>query len=60
MDKKHREYCIKLGNPFMMEEDHYQNKEERKVSSWEGFEIDLEDNSSDDQNWLKNTQKFTN
>lgn len=57
MDQKHREYCIKLGNPYMMNEnDNYQRNERRK-NSFEGFEIEVEDN---DENWLKNTKKFTN
>ena len=55
MDKKHREYCIKLGNPYYT----VKNEEANETNlSQDNFEIDVEDNNSD--NWLKNTKKFTN
>ena len=56
MDQKHRDYCIKLGNTYMNEEN---NKVETETSSWNNsFEIPVEDNNED--NWLKNSKKFTN
>lgn len=57
MDQKHREYCIKLGNPYMMDKNDNYQREERRNTSFAGFEIDVENN---DENWLKNTKKFTN
>lgn len=55
MDQKHREYCIRLGNPYMMEERY---KEQFNVdeddSSW------IPENKFQDDNWLKSGKKFTN
>ena len=56
MDQKHREYCIKLGNPYMKKE--VQNIKQEASSSWNNYEIPVENNDGDD--WLKNSKKFTN
>ena len=54
MDEKHRQYCIKLGNPYM-ELDKYNKVELEQVNEpW----IPLENNDS--QDWQKNSKKFTN
>lgn len=56
MDQKHREYCIRLGNPFMREE-RYENqfKEAEEVdSSW------VPETQIKEENWIKNSKKFTN
>lgn len=55
MDKKHREYCIKLGNPYYINEEKTTYKE--PTYSWE--EVETEENGATD-NWLKNSKKFTN
>lgn len=55
MDEKHRQYCIKLGNPYMMEERYEQQfQTAENVSSWipeEKFEVN---------SLGKNNKKFTN
>lgn len=55
MDQKHREYCIRLGNPFMREE-RYENqyRAEEADSSW------VPETQMKEQNWMKNSKKFTN
>ena len=55
MDQKHREYCIRLGNPFMREE-RYENqyRAEEADSSW------VPETQMKEQNWIKNSKKFTN
>ena len=56
MDQKHREYCIRLGNPYMKEE-----KVEPKVefkNEWNNFENPVDDSNNTD--WLKNNKNFTN
>jgi len=49
MDEKHRQYCIRLGNPFMREERYQQqfNKEEEN-SSW------IPETKLEPNNWLNN------
>ena len=55
MDKKQREYCIKLGNPYMKED----IEPKQEANSWNNnFEIPVEDD--EENNWLKNTKNFTN
>lgn len=55
MDEKHRQYCIKLGNPYM-QDDRYRNNNiyNQTDNFW--------DNNPDNQNknWLKSSNKFTN
>lgn len=56
MDQKHREYCIRLGNPYMKEE-----KVEPKIEFSNGlnnFENSVDNLNNSD--WLKNSKKFTN
>ncbi len=39
MDEKHRQYCIKLGNPYMREERYQEQiKSYEQTSSWNGTE----------------------
>ncbi|NLC88292.1 MAG: hypothetical protein GX682_05985 [Clostridiaceae bacterium] len=55
MDEKHRQYCIKLGNPYMGE--NYNKPEFRTEtidSSW------IPQDAIKEENWLKNSKKFTN
>lgn len=54
MDEKHRQYCIKLGNPYMMEE-RYQNqiKTEQLGSSWMPNEKE-----EGQKNWFKNNNNY--
>ena len=56
MDKKHKEYCISLGNPYYTR----QEKQYEKITdnSWNNFEIQVEDNNT--SNLHKNSNKFTN
>lgn len=55
MDEKHRQYCIQLGNPFMGENNYKkQNQYNRVDNMWN------EDYRMQDDNWLKNTKKYTN
>lgn len=52
MDEKHRQYCIKLGNPYMNDE-RYQ-KQYNEETPWEQtFKMQ-------DDYWMKNSKKFTN
>ena len=54
MDQKHREYCIRLGNPYMREE-RYENQEREEMdSSW------IAETQMKNDNWIKNSKKFTN
>ena len=48
MDEKHRQYCIKLGNPYMREE---QYKEQFKTGELNSSWIPEENKET---NWLKN------
>lgn len=55
MDEKHRQYCIKLGNPYMREEQYNnQFRVEQADSSW------MPESTIKDDNWLKSSKKFTN
>lgn len=56
MDQKHRDYCIRLGNPYYIKESQRQY-EELANSSWDNFIIN--DNNTND-NLLNNSKKFTN
>ena len=53
MDEKHRQYCIRLGNPYMEEKYNKVNLEPTE-EPW----IPVVDNNVDD--WQKNSKKFTN
>lgn len=55
MDEKHRQYCIRLGNPYMREE---QYKQQFNVSSDDSSWIP--ESEMKDDNWMKNSKKFTN
>ena len=55
MDQKHRDYCIRLGNPYYIEESQTQY-EELDDSSWDNFAI----NNDSNDNLLNNSKKFTN
>lgn len=56
MDQKHREYCIRLGNPYMREERYQEQFKEAEPldSSW------IPETKLEQNNWLKNNKKFTN
>lgn len=55
MDERHRQYCIKLGNPYMREERYQEQfKSEQTNYSW------IPENRIQDDNWIKNSRKFTN
>lgn len=55
MDEKHRQYCIKLGNPYMNDE-RYQ-----KQYGYNEEEIFWEQKPKmQDDNWIKSSKKFTN
>ena len=54
MDEKHRQYCIRLGNPYMREERYQEQvKTAEEDSSW------IPENRRQDEAWIKN-KKFTN
>ena len=55
MDEKHRDYCIRLGNPYYIKESQTQY-EEFDNSSWDNFAK----NENADNNLLNNSKKFTN
>ncbi len=57
MDEKHRQYCIKLGNPYMKEE-RYQ--EQLKANATDTSSWIPEESVNEMGNWLKNSKKFTN
>lgn len=50
MDAKHREYCIRLGNPYF--------KEETKYEEIQNLQWDMKEKN--DKYMLKNSNKFTN
>lgn len=55
MDEKHRQYCIKLGNPYMRQERYQEQfKYDQADSSW------IPEDKYQDENWMKNSRKFTN
>jgi len=55
MDEKHRQYCIRLGNPYMREERYQQQfNVNADDSSW------IPESEMKDNNWMKNSKKFTN
>ena len=51
MDAKHREYCIRLGNPYFI-------KEETKYEELQTMQWDMTE--KDEEYMLKNSNKFTN
>ena len=53
MDEKHRKYCIKLGNPYMMEE-RYQDqiRTEQLNTSW------IPDEKQEQKNWFKSNNNY--
>ena len=54
MDEKHRQYCIRLGNPYMREERYQEQfKTTEDNSSW------IPENRLQEESWIKN-KKFTN
>ena len=54
MDEKHRQYCIKLGNPYMGQEKYNKINMEQVNEPW----IPVENNIPEE--WLKNNKKYTN
>lgn len=54
MDEKHRQYCIRLGNPYMQDEKYNKINLDRINEPW----IPVENNNVD--NWTNNSKKFTN
>ena len=59
MDQKHRDYCIRLGNPYYIKESQKQY-EEIDNSSWDNFAINDDSVKTDDKLGKKNIKKFTN
>lgn len=55
MDEKHRQYCIKLGNPYMREERY---KEQFKFNETDSSLI--QETNLQNDNWIKDSKKFTN
>ena len=56
MDQKHREYCIKLGNPYYTQTD--KQCKEMDSFTWNKDTANQANNYS--ENWAKNSKKFTN
>lgn len=54
MDEKHRQYCIKLGNPYMQDDRYNKVNLDQVNEPW----IPVVDNTPED--WQKNSKKFTN
>lgn len=55
MDKKHIEYCIKLGNPYMKEENYQEQLKTEEIDfSW------IPKTEMQNEEWTKNSKKFTN
>ena len=55
MDEKHRQYCIKLGNPYMNDARYQKQYEyDEEEAFWE------QTPRMQDDNWMKNSKKFTN
>lgn len=55
MDERHRQYCIRLGNPYMMEERYQEQfKTVEESSSW------IPEEKLQNNNWIKSSKKFTN
>lgn len=55
MDQKHREYCIRLGNPYMKEEsfnEKFKNNNIQLDSSW------MPKNNLEQVNWKKNNNNM--
>lgn len=59
MDQKHRDYCIRLGNPYYIKEEAKPQYEEINEDSFDNFQIKVENNTTG-EDWLKNNNKFTN
>ena len=55
MDQKHREYCIRLGNPFMKDDNYKEPFQQQLSNNW----IDETNMNTEDDNWLNNSKKFT-
>ena len=54
MDEKHRQYCIRLGNPYMQDDKYNKVNLDKINEPW----IPVENNNVD--NWTNNSKKFTN
>jgi hypothetical protein len=54
MDEKHRQYCIRLGNPYMEQNKYNKVELEPNEEPW----IPVMNN--DEEDWQKNSRKFTN
>lgn len=55
MDKNHIEYCMKLGNPYMKKEPYGETAKIEEIDfSW------IPETEIEQEDWLKNTKKFTN
>lgn len=52
MDQKHREYCIRLGNPYMKEERF--NQQFRTVEDVNSSWIPETELKNQNEDWLKN------
>ena len=49
MDERHRQYCIRLGNPYMREERYKEQfKVEENDSSW------IPESKLQEEKWMKN------
>ena len=54
MDEKHRQYCIRLGNPYMQDDKYNKVNLDQVNEPW----IPVVNNEPED--WQKNSKKFTN
>lgn len=55
MDEKHRQYCIKLGNPYMNDDRYQQSYGYNKSETFWDKTPKVENDS-----WMKSNRKFTN
>ncbi len=58
MDREHREYCIKLGNPYYKSEE--SKDEDMENNLWGDPNINKYNSNNNDNFWLNNNKKFTN
>lgn len=56
MDQKHREYCIRLGNPYMKEE--IFNEKFRKNNNMQLDSSWISENKLPQENWQKNNNNM--
>lgn len=54
MDEKHRKYCIKLGNPYMMDERY--NMQAKNVIESQNYPY-FQNGKEGNENWFSNNRK---